>query len=192
MPLEIEAKIKVDSHDAVRAKLVALGAQCVGRVLETNHIFDDADRTLLASGSGLRIRTCCVLDGDAPPATITYKGPRQPGPLKNREEIQISLDDAQAGRALLVKLGFVEALRFEKRRETWRLDDCHIELDELPYLGCYVEIEGPEEQAIRRTQQAVDLAERETICETYIALLVEHCRRNNLPADHIVFDNSGR
>ena len=42
MPLEIEAKLKVDSHAAVQAKLRAVGAERLGQVLETNHIFDNA------------------------------------------------------------------------------------------------------------------------------------------------------
>ena len=33
--MEIEAKLKVDSHDGVRARLKAVGATFVGRVLET-------------------------------------------------------------------------------------------------------------------------------------------------------------
>ena len=187
MPLEVEAKFKVDSHDAVRERLTALGADPLGRVLETNHIFDDAGRTLLAGGRGLRIRTCRADRGDDPPATMTYKGPRQPGPLKTREEIEITLDDPAAGRVLLERLGFIEAVRFEKRRESWRLEGGQVELDELPYLGRYIEIEAPDEPAVRRIQKLIGLAGRETIRASYIALLVNHCRQHHLPADRIAF-----
>ncbi len=187
MTLEIEAKIKVDSHDAVRAKLAELGARSLGRVLESNHIFDNAERTLLAGGCGLRIRICQAQEGNAPPATLTYKGPIQPGPLKQREEIQVTLDAPEAGRALLQRVGFVEVLRFEKRRESWRLQDCQVELDEVPYLGCYVEIEGPDEQSVRRVQEALGLAGQDTIRRSYIALLVEYCEQRRLPADAIMF-----
>lgn len=191
MPLEIEAKIKVVSHADVRARLQTLGARFVARVLETNHIFDNADRTLLNSGCGLRIRACRVLEGEAPPATLTYKGPRQPGPLKKREEINLRIEDADSGCELLKRLGYVEVLCFEKRRETWRLGDCQIELDEVPYLGAYIEIEGPHEAAIQDAQAALGLADQPNIRATYIALLVKHCKRHHLPADRIAFDNPG-
>ncbi len=123
---------------------------------------------------------------------MTYKGPRQPGPLKKREEVQISLDDPDAARTILDRLGFVEVVCFEKRRESWRLGDCLIELDEVPHLGCYVEIEGPDEPSIRQAQETLGLADSEMIRHTYIALLVEHCRHNDLPADRITFTSAGR
>lgn len=193
MSVELEAKIKVDSHDAVRAALTGQRAHCLGRVLEINRIFDTADRTLLAGGRGLRIRTCCAEQGDDPPATMTYKGPRIQGPLKKREEIEITVDDPHAAQELLGALGFVEAVYFEKRRETWRLGDCTIELDEVPYLGLFIEIEGPDEAAVRQSQQALGFGDCETVPRSYISLLVEHCRQSGLPAGRIIFpDSRGR
>lgn len=189
MPIELEVKIKVDSHAELRARLATLEARFAAQVLETNHIFDSADRSLLAAGAGLRIRSCRVREGDACPATLTYKGPEHAGPLKEREEIDLHIEDADAGCELLNRLGFVEVLSFEKRRETWRLGDCVVELDEVPHLGRYVEIEGPDEQAIHGTQAALGLADHPTIHETYIALLVEHCQRYRLPTERVTFDD---
>ncbi|MBI4579547.1 MAG: class IV adenylate cyclase [Planctomycetes bacterium] len=186
MPLEIEAKIKVDSFDAVRARLVELGAERLCRVLETNRILDTADRRLLSSGRGLRIRTC-EGEGTVPPATLTYKGPQQAGALKVREELETGLDDPAAAIAILGGLGFEPALVFQKRRETWRLPEVTIELDELPRLGCYVEIEGPDEPAVTRTQTALGLAAEPLIRTSYIALLIDHARANGLPHDRVVF-----
>jgi len=190
MSIEIEAKLKVASHDAVRAKLAALGAECVGRVLETNYIFDSADRKLLAADAGLRVRTYHTEDGRCRPATLTFKGPRQDTALKSREQRQTSVSDAEAAIGILAALGFVEAVRFEKRRETWRYGSCKVELDELPYLGCYVEIEGPDEQAIRQVQEALELGELNHEPESYIALLVGHCRHHGLPTVPIRFEEA--
>lgn len=187
MSVELEAKIKVDSHEPIRSALAAAGGQRVGRVLETNHIFDNADRTLLAGGCGLRVRESRAETGDGTSATMTYKGVKLPGPLKQREEIEIAINDAEAGRNLLERLGFVEVLCFQKRRESWRLGECLIELDEVPHLGLYVEIEGPDEPAVRRAQEALGLAGRQTIRRSYVSLLVEHCRQAGLPADSIRF-----
>lgn len=187
MALEVEAKVKVDSHDAVRQRLRALGARWVSRVLESNHIFDTADRTLLAGGRGLRVRAYVEGEGEVPSAAMTYKGPVHDSKLKVREEIQTAVDDADAAIALLQSLGFVEAVSFEKRRETWQLGDCTIELDELPHLGCYVEIEGPGEPAIEDLLARLELAALTRIRESYIALLVNHCRGHDLPATQISF-----
>jgi len=187
MPVEVEAKIKVDSHDAVRARLAALRAMRICRVLETNHIFDSPDRTLLSGGRGLRIRTCRAEDGNNPPSTLTYKGPRIQGPLKTREEIEVSIDDGEAGRQLVEALGYIEVLCFEKRRETWRVGDCTIELDEVPHLGRFVEIEGPDEAAVLQAKKALGFGDCETIRRSYISLLIEYCKQAGKPADRIVF-----
>ena len=56
MPLEIEIKLKVESHEEMRARLAALGAEHVGMVRETNMFFDRPDRGLRKADSGLRVR----------------------------------------------------------------------------------------------------------------------------------------
>lgn len=192
MPLEVEAKIKTDSHEAVRSRLAEVGGRRLGCVLESNHIFNRADGSLWASGCGLRVRHCRAIEGGAPPATMTFKGPLLEGELKLRQEIEIAVDDPTKAVALLKALGFVEALYFEKRRESWQLDDCHVELDELPHLGCYVEIEGPDEARVRSVQRALGLADEASIRDSYIALLIRHCQQHRIPAGHITFDDRGR
>ncbi len=188
MPLEIEAKLKVDSHATVRDKLRAVGAKRLGHVLETNHIFDNADRSLLAGDRGLRIRTTQTETHPIPGAILTYKGPRQDSAFKSRQEIQVHIDDAVAAQHVLEALGFIEVVRFEKRRESWELGPCRIELDELPHLGTYVEIEGSDEACISRAQNDLGLGALTHVRENYIALLVDHCHRHTLPLLAITFD----
>ena len=48
---------------------------------------------------------------------------------------------------------------------------CRIELDELPRLGPFIEIEGPDEKMIRSTMAALDLAGAETINESYVSMV---------------------
>lgn len=187
MPLEIEAKLKVDTHEALRVKLNELGAQRVGYVLETNHIFDNFQHTLLAGGRGLRVRSCRSLEGASSRASITFKGPQLESELKVRGEINIDIDDAESGCGLFKALDYVEFLCFEKRRESWRLDDCLIELDEVPHLGKYVEIEGPNEQQVYQTVEALGLSNLPVIRKSYIALLVEYCQQKGLPTSNITF-----
>lgn len=187
MPSELEAKMKLDSHDELRERLCTCGATFIGRVLERNHIFDDAAGTLLSNDCGLRVRRCEPEEGDAPPPTLTYKGPREPGPVKHREEIEVELGDGDRGRLILLRLGYIEKVSFQKRRESWVLDTCHIELDELPFLGNYVEVEGPDEQTVQAVIEQLDLHDRALIRESYIALLVDYCHSNGLATTEIIF-----
>ncbi len=187
MPIEIEAKIKVESFEAVLAALARAGAQRISRVLEVNHIFDTPQRNLFSRGCGLRVRTCAG-EGRVPPGTLTYKGPQTASALKSRDELETVVEDAGATRSILRELGFAPVLVFEKRRETWHLVNCTVELDEVPRLGRYVEIEGPDEPAVANVQQSLGLGDEPIITTSYIALLLDHARTNHLPADRITFE----
>jgi adenylate cyclase class 2 len=187
MGLELEAKVKVDSHDDIRGTLERLSAERLGGVFEINHILDNAERTLLAENRGLRVRAYSQQGEAVPPATITYKGPPAESKLKMREELESAIEDPAAMLAILMSLGFKEFVSFEKRRETWRLGHCHVELDELPHLGEYVEIEGPNEEAIHQTLEQLGLTDRSLIRRSYISLLVEYCERHRLPKTPIAF-----
>jgi predicted adenylyl cyclase CyaB len=97
--------------------------------------------------------------------------------MKRRQELETSIDDPAAMLELLQALGFVEVMVYRKRRESYRLDDCRIELDVVPMLGCFVEIEGPGEPTIARVQERIGLAGLSHISQSYIGLLKAHCRR---------------
>ena len=82
-----------------------------------------------------------LLAGAPQPATLTFKGPLEASAFKKRREIELAVSEADGMRRLLEAIGFVEVLRFQKRRESWRLDNCRVELDEVPRLGRFVEID---------------------------------------------------
>lgn len=171
--MELESKVRVESHDEIRRRLRAAGGHYVGRIQETNRIFDDAAGRLRASGRGLRVRSVEVLDGTGPGATLTYKGPRRPGALKCREEREVSIDDAGAAVSILEALGYRQRIVFEKRREQWRLRGCRVELDEVPTLGCFVEVEGPTEEVIVEVMAQLGLSREDHLSAGYVAMLAE-------------------
>jgi adenylate cyclase class 2 len=171
MMREIEAKYRVADPDALRRRLSAYGARQHARMFETNRLFDTTERELLAADCGLRLRTCRPLDDAQPPAaTLTYKGPRDPGELKAREEVEASVGDADAVAAILQRLGFREVIVYEKHREAWRLGECEVCLDELPKLGWFVEIEGPGAKAIDPVLVELGLSRRTPSRDTYVEL----------------------
>ena len=168
MAVEIEAKIKVSDHDGLRERLEKLGAVCQGEQLETNIYFDMADSQLRKGDRALRLR--CV-GGEY---TLAYKGPAQPSKFKQREEIQTGVADGPALVKLLGEVGFEQSLVFEKRRESWVLDECCVELDVLPLLGTFVEVEGPSEAAIGKVVEKLGLAGADLVNGAYPILLREY------------------
>src|ERR1700712_1697855 len=124
MPTEIEAKMSVPNFDVVRNRLQERGAQPHGTVMETNVFLDTEDRSLLTSDEGLRIRENRNLETGKQVHILTYKGPKQMGLLKSREEVELTVDSTTSAVSLFEKLGFVPMLSFEKRRESWHLNTC--------------------------------------------------------------------
>ena len=104
------------------------------------------------------------------------KGPQQQGDLKSREEAEVRVEAGDDAVAVLAALGYQPTLSFEKKRQSWELDGCKIELDEIPILGRFVEIEGPDPQTVMRVRQKLGLADRPLIKTGYITMLARHLK----------------
>jgi adenylate cyclase class 2 len=174
MPVEIEAKMKVADLSIVRDRLKAVGAKAAGSVVELNTFFDTEDRSLLAADEALRLRVKRNATDGKETYILTFKGPRQHGQLKSREEDELTVSNDRDAIALLQCLGYSRVISFEKRRESWKFEGCSIELDELPYLGSFVEIEGPREEDVLRVRETLDLGDEPVVRASYIALLTTH------------------
>ena len=174
MPVEIEAKMAVESFDPVRTKLRETGATPAGSHFEVNTFFDSAERGLLSRGEGLRLRLNRDTATGRETNVVTFKGPRRPGPLKSREEIEFEVAPGAAASELFERLGYRRTLSFEKRRETWELDGCKVELDEVPYLGRFVEVEGPDERTVLAVRERLGLSAHPMVKDGYITLLKAH------------------
>jgi len=158
--MEIEVKLRMpddSGHPQLRVKLATVGARRIGAVHETNVFFDHADHSLRKANVGLRVRKTIAEETGEARGLLTFKGPPQPHGLRSREAFDVHVDPADEAIKLLVALGYQETLRFEKRRETWLLDGCNVELDEIVELGKFVEIEGPSEEAVLAVRKKLAL-----------------------------------
>ncbi len=174
MPLEIEIKMKVDDLDAIERRVIDAGGEFVADMLEKNTYFDSRDRAFTGADQGLRIRQeFGASDGSLRQTVMTYKGPREPGLTKKREEIEFALDHAEAATEILERLGFGISLAFEKSRKRYRLADCIIELDILEALGRFVEIEGPSDESVLAMRDRLGLADFEVVSKGYAALVAQ-------------------
>lgn len=187
MSVEIEAKMKVDSLDVTVAKLKAVGGERVGDFEEVNAFFDTEDRSLLAADEGLRLRVAKNVDTKAEKYVLTFKGPRLHGKLKSREERELDVGNAKDAEKFLNSLGFKKVLAFEKKRTKWKLAGCSIELDTLPHLGTYVEIEGPSEDTVMKVREQLGLERAPIIKSSYIAMLMAYLQDQNRPDRVVTF-----
>lgn len=184
MALEIETKYLNADHAALRARLAELGAGRVGRWLERNAVYDDADRSLKARGTLLRLRE---KPGGAV-LTLKRSAAATSATAKIYEEHETRVDDARALRGVLCGLGYAEALRYEKIREKWKLAGCEVCLDTLPF-GDFVEIEGAEAD-ILACAGLLGLQSENASTATYHELNRQHRQAANLPPrESFVFES---
>ena len=154
-----------------------------------NRIFDTRKRKLRAKSCGLRVRTS-TFDGARPPEVrLTFKGPREPGEFKSREELEVVTTDGQTLIEILARLGYHEVVHYEKRRETWALDDCEVVLDELPRLGWWLEIEAASEQAVTDVRGRLNLSSTPPADKTYVAMAAKHGDCDADGCAKLVFDS---
>lgn len=171
MCVEIEAKLKVDSLLEVEQKLAEVGACFQAEQLQTDFLFDDANATLITADQCLRLRRQSVAGSER--FFLTYKGAKEKSDFKKRQEIEIEIIDAESTQKLLSALGYETVLVVEKKRRLWRLGRCEVALDQLPLLGDFVEIEGPNNEEIADVQQSLGLADLPHIEKSYAQLTKE-------------------
>ena len=175
MCTEIEAKLKVDYLEEITHRLAKLNAEFLAEQLQTDYYFDDADTALTKTDRCLRLRRQLI--GPNEKISLTYTGPKQEDNYKKRHENELEIKDFDSTVKLLSALGYEKALVFEKKRRLWRLQDCTIALDQLPLLGDFVEIEGPDDKIITDVQKSLELADLSHIKQSYAHLMAEELNR---------------
>ncbi len=174
MCIEIEAKLKVGSLENIKRKLVELGAEFTAEKLQRDYYFDDINRTLTKTDRCLRLRRESVNKSEG--FFLTYKGAREKDLFKKRQEINMEIQDPESTEKMLAALGYNRVMVVEKKRRTWRHRDCIVALDELPLLGVFVEIEGPDDKKIVNVQSDLGLAGLPHIAKGYACLMERKLR----------------
>ena len=186
MKIEIEAKVKVDSLDAIAVRLESLEAKLLEKLVQRDCYFEDRDGWLASNDKGLRIRRQTSVGIEK--VILTYKGKRGESQFKSRAEYEVQVDDYENMVSVLDGLGYKVALSFVKRRQVWFLNGCAVCLDELPLLGCFVEIEGPGEALIAETLKVLELSQLEHIRCGYASLMKKKLKENGIDRRYISFE----
>lgn len=186
MALEIEAKMRLMDPQALRQRLADVGGVFNTSCVEVNSFFDTADQSLLERDCALRLRVERT-DRGPQKVILTYKGPRTTGILKSRDECELQVSSAQEAEHLLISLGYQRQALFEKIRERWLLGGCRVELDTLPFLGHYLEIEGPDEASVLAVRDRLTFAREPLVSTSYIGLMVKVARERGLDTAAMTF-----
>jgi adenylate cyclase, class 2 len=180
MALEREIKLRFDSAEEARAKILALGATPLhGRRLQEDALLDFEDERLRLQRSTIRVRC------EGGKSLLTFKGPVLPGLVKIREEHETVAADGTVLLTILQSLGLHIWFRYEKYREEFEADDVVMAVDETP-VGVFVELEGGE-AAIHATALALGRTPADYITDSYRFLFLQHRDANGLAGVDMVF-----
>lgn len=171
MQTEIETKLKVESLRQVRDRLQQIGAVLIAHQQQTDIYFDDVQQTLTREDKCLRMRMEST--GQKQKLLLTFKGPKQQGDIKERQEIEFEVNRAEQAQAFISALNFHKSITVTKTRELWQHSRCSVALDEVTGLGDFVEIEGPASDAVLTVQAELALGDLPHIQESYACLLLD-------------------
>ena len=144
MDKEYEVKFLEINKDEIVKKLLDLGAEDMGRHLMSEIIFYDKDGKWMDEKRFTRIRR----KGEK--VTVTYKHYHSQD-IDGVEEIEFVIaEDVNKIKKFFEYMGMVAYRSQEKYRHTLVLDGVTFDIDEWPGVPAYVEIEGANENEVKR------------------------------------------
>lgn len=186
--IEVEQKFIVENIALLRQRLQAIGA--VGGTAEqhADTYYNHPARDFAETGEALRVRRINGLP------EITYKGPKLPGSIKARQELQWRLDpgdpEGRQTEELLELLGFYRVATVEKWRFPYALaaGAPAIMIDQVTSLGDFAEIEllVPSRTEVEPARQrvanlAAELGLRLPEPNSYLTLFLDRFRGSQSP-----------
>jgi len=183
---EVELKFPLKDPESMRKRLLEKGFSSSGRVFEMNIVFDTPQGALERSGRLLRLRkdNQVRLSYKEPPADKSHAGR-----FKVKDESELKPADFETMRYILNKLGFTEERVYEKYREHFsRGPEVSAELDKLPHMGHFLELEAPA-QSMDQLTADLGLDPGQGLKENYFQLFQAHCRRTGLQKRDIRFED---
>lgn len=145
MKTEFEAKFANVDMSFIRKQLKKIGAKQTQKMRTMRRaIIDNSE--MKQKNAFLRVRD----EGNK--ITLTYKQFNDLS-VDGAKEYEIVVSDFQATIELLKSAGLPYRSFQESKRETWKLGDAEIVLDEWPWLNPYVEIEGNSEAHVREISE---------------------------------------
>lgn len=155
MTTEIEVKFLDIDHEALRDKLRAIGAVCQQPMRLMRRVTFDSP-AMKAKNGWIRVRD----EGNK--VTVGYK---QTDSLQidGTKEIEVTVSDFTAAVAIFQQIGIDGGSFQESKRESWRVGEVQIELDEWPWLAPFIEIEAPNVTQVEKTAERLGLDMRTAV-----------------------------
>lgn len=140
--LEVEQKYRVENFVSIESSLKILACEPMVAESQCDIYLRHPSRDFGITGEAFRVRETNGI------SLVTYKGVKEPGAVKIREELEIPLAEGTKEQWLTVleRLGFQRVAEVRKARRSTRIEIngimITVSLDSVEQLGCFVELEA--------------------------------------------------
>jgi len=149
---EIEVKFADIDIAAIRNSLKAVGAECEQPMrLMKRALIEEPHHE--AEHAFIRVRD----EGDKVTLTFKRRADQAASSIDSVKELEVEVSDFDKTVELFSEAGWRYKTFQESRRETWKLGDVEVVIDEWPWLEPYIEIEGESEEAIKEVAAKLGL-----------------------------------
>lgn len=181
---ELEIKIQITSEVIFQKIYDACNAMFgppISHDLQLDEYYDTPDGQLKYQDLVIRIRS----NGDK--KTIAMKSPRinLPSGMTSRIELEFLSAEGEKVHEQLLGQGLHSQEASEKERWTFVYKDCEIVLDKLPFIGSFIEVEGPSELAIQEIVSLLNLSSSPVIRQNYGELMRKKFSELQLPLSNL-------
>ncbi len=165
---EIEVKIFDIDVEKVRKTLLDAGAEKVFEGdLDVVH-YDFPDFRIKNSNSYFRLRK----KGDK--TELVFKGVYESDKYATREETETLVDDFEAMKSIIKKIGMIPAISYKKKRETYKLGNTLFEIDTYPNFPPFLEVEAPTEEEVQKGVELLGYTMDDTYARSIGSYMEEH------------------
>lgn len=181
---ELETRIIDIDVESIRNILLVNGAKKVKTEDQINDIYDFEDGRLLAQKGYARIRTVNDMLNNRVVYFMTTKKMLSQEIFKVMEENETIIDNKQMGEGIFKSLGLVLKESNKKYRESYKLNDCLIEIDINDKNFCpfpYLEIETTSEDKLEKLVKLLGYTLEDTTSQTIYDILAKRGLLTNNP-----------
>ena len=145
MHTEYEVRILEVDVEKVKDRLEKIKAKMKWDQIQKRYVYDFIPKL---DGKWIRLRT----NGDK--TTLTIKN-IVTSKIDGTQELEVVVDNFERTNLILKELGYVPKGYQENRRIQYELNGIEVDIDSWPMIPTYLEIEGPSEEAVYNTVEAL-------------------------------------
>ena len=182
-------RMNIEHSDALTPKLAAAGATHVRDVMRVTTYYQNPGHGGRSSQEWLGPELSLVLEQDFNHqhrhGILSWTKPPGSDSPRDTKTADLPAGDVSMISDLINDLGYCPTRRVETERRRWTWYGCGISLDTVPYLGRFVEIDGPSEAAIQKVRGRLGLDALPLVEDTDQTMLEDALASRNIQDEYI-------